>query len=425
MRTLLFILPAVMLAQAPSGKEAAMVSAVDAEAPAAVTFLERIVNMNSGTFNPAGVQAVADVLEAQFRSLGFSTRQLSGAATKRGPHLIAELKGSPNRKRVLLIGHMDTVFELSSPFQKFDRKSDEHTDGPGTSDMKGGLVVMLSALKAMKAAGALDGANITVFITGDEEAAGDPLAVSRAALIAAGKASDYALCFEGGASRDGKDYGTIARRGSASWRLTVHAKTGHSSQIFSDSMGDGAAFEVARIVNAFREQLREPNMTFSVGMILSGNNIQLEPGGHASVSGKSNIVPGEALAIGDVRALTRDQVARVKDKMQSILAKNLKGTRAELQFEDRYPPMSPTAGNQALLDKLNGVNATLGQPVMEALDPMLRGAGDISFIAPYVDSITGMGAYGGGGHAPGEWINLTRQPLQAKRAALLIYRLTR
>jgi glutamate carboxypeptidase len=166
-------------------------------------------------------------------------------------------------------------------------------------------------------------------------------------------------------------------------------------------------------------------MTFSVGMMLSGNNIELSPGGQATVSGKPNIVPGEALAIGDVRALTPDQVARVKDKMQSILAKNLKGTTAELKFDDRYPPMAPTAGNAALLAKLNEVNRTLGEPVMEPLDPMLRGAGDISFIAPYVDSMSGMGAVGAGAHAPGEWVDLTRQPLQAKRAALLIYRLTR
>jgi glutamate carboxypeptidase len=417
------LLIALIHAQPPTARESAMLTAVDAEAPDAIAFLERIVNMNSGTFNPAGVKAVADVLDAEFRALGFTTRQLSGDATQRGPHLIAERKGT-HGKRVLLIGHMDTVFETSSPFQKFDRKSDTHTDGPGTSDMKGGLVVMLSALKAMNRAGALDGANITVFITGDEESAGDPLSVSRGPLIEAGKAHDFALCFEGGARHNGKDYGTIARRGSAQWQLSVHAKTGHSSQIFSDEMGDGAAFELSRIVNAFREQLREPNMTFSVGMILSGNNIELEPGGRGTVSGKPNIVPGEALAIGDVRALTPDQVARVKDKMQSILARNLKGTRAELKFDDRYPPMAPTPGNIALLAKLNEVNNTLGEAVMEPFDPMLRGAGDISFIAPYVDSISGMGAVGGGAHAAGEWVDLTRLPLQSKRAALFIYRLT-
>jgi glutamate carboxypeptidase len=418
-----FFIPLSAPAQPPSAQESAMLKAVDTEAPAAVAFLERIVNMNSGTYNPPGVKAVADILEGEFRLLGFTTRQLPGDATKRGPHLIAERKGARGQ-RVLLIGHMDTVFEPSSSFQKFDRARDDHTGGPGTSDMKGGLVVMLSALKAMNHAGALDGANITVFITGDEESAGDPLTLSRGPLIEAGKAHDVALCFEGAARHNGRDFGTIARRGSAQWQLSVHAKTGHSSKIFSDEMGDGAAFELSRIVNAFREQLREPNMTFSVGLMLSGNNIDLEPGGRGTVSGKPNIVPGEAIAIGDVRALTPDQVARVKDKMQSILAKNLKGTRAELKFEDRYPPMAPTPGNAALLAKLNEVNKTMGEPVMEPYDPMLRGAGDISVIAPYVDSMSGMGAAGGGAHAAGEWVDLTRLPLQSKRAALFIYRLT-
>ena len=415
----LLLFPILMSAQ-----EAAILKAVDAEAPAAIALLERIININSGTFNPAGVKAVASVLETEFQSLGFTTRLLSGDATKRGPHLVAERKGT-HGKRVLLIGHMDTVFEPSSPFQKFERASDQHSAGPGTDDMKGGIVVMLSALKGMQKAGTLDGVNITVFITGDEEAAGEPLALSRGPLIEAGKAHEVALCFESAARRNGKDYGTIARRGAAQWQLRVHARSGHSSQIFSEEMGDGAAFELSRIINAFREQLREPNMTFSVGMILGGNSVSIEPGGRGTVSGKPNIVPGEALAIGDVRALSPEQVARTKDKMQSILAKNLKGTTAELKFDDLYPPMAPTAGNAALLAKLNEVNQTLGEPAMEALDPMLRGAGDISFIAPYIDSMSGMGAVGGGAHAPGEWIDLTRLPLQSKRAALLIYRLTR
>ncbi|MEO8025245.1 MAG: M20/M25/M40 family metallo-hydrolase [Bryobacteraceae bacterium] len=417
------ILAGIAMAQAPTGQESAMLKAVDAEAPAAASFLERLVNMNSGTFNPLGVRSVADVLDTELRLLGFTTRLLSGDAVKRGPHLVAERKGT-HGKRVLLIGHMDTVFEPSNPFQRFSRAGDLAV-GPGTDDMKGGLVVMLSALKAMQKASALADTNITVFITGDEEAAGDPISISRGAMIAAGKSNDYALCFESAARRNGKDYGTISRRGAAQWEIRVRAKTGHSSQIFTDAMGDGAIYELSRILNAFYEQLREPNLTYSVGMVLGGNGIAVEPGDRATVSGKPNIVPGEALAIGDVRALSPEQVARTKDKMQSILAKNLKGTTADLKFEDLYPPMPPTPGNVALLAKLNEVNKTLGEPEMEPLDPMQRGAGDISFIAPYVDSISGMGAAGAGSHAAGESIDLSRMPIQAKRAALLIYRLTR
>lgn len=366
---------------------------------------------------------VGKVLEKEFQTLGFATRWVSMDAVKRAPSLVAERKGTRG-KRVLLIGHMDTVFEPSSPFQKFARTGDSAT-GPGTSDMKGGIVVMLFALQALKGAGLLDGATITVFLTGDEESAGDPIELSRKDLMEAGKNSDCVLSFEPLLSQGGKDYATTARRGGTRWDLRVQAKSGHSSQIFSDSMGDGAIFELSRILTRFHDTLREPNMTYSAGLALGGSDIKLDPNGDASVSGKVNIVPGEARAIGDIRALSAEQLARVKDKMQSITAReNLPGTKAEITFHDAYPPMAPTAGNAALLAKLNEVNRSLGSPQIEAVDPMLRGAGDASFVAPFVAALDGLGAPGKGMHAPGESVDLARLPLQSKRAALLIYRLT-
>jgi len=150
-----------LLGQQLSKQEAAVVHSIDDEAPAAVALLEKIVNINSGTFNPAGVIEVGKVLDREFQALGFTTRWVPMDAVKRAPSLVAERRGSRG-KRVLLVGHMDTVFEPSSPFQKFVRTGDIAT-GPGTSDMKGGIVVILSALKALKSAGALDEARITVF----------------------------------------------------------------------------------------------------------------------------------------------------------------------------------------------------------------------------------------------------------------------
>ena len=252
------------LGQQLSKQEASIVHSVDEEAPAAVALLEKIVNMNSGTFNPAGVVEVGKVLEREFQALGFTTRWVPMDAVKRAPSLVAERRGSRG-KRVLLIGHMDTVFEPSSPFQKFVRTGDIAT-GPGTSDMKGGIVVILSALKALRSAGALDGARITVFITGDEESPGQPTEISRKEFIEAGKNSDAVLSFEAGITEQGKDYASTARRGATSWELHVHAKAGHSGGIFSASAGDGAIFEVSRILNLFHDTLREPNMTYSAGL---------------------------------------------------------------------------------------------------------------------------------------------------------------
>jgi glutamate carboxypeptidase len=410
------------LGQQLSKQEASIVHSVDEEAPAAVALLEKIVNMNSGTFNPTGVLDVGKVLEREFQALGFTTRWVPMDAVKRAPSLVAERRGSRG-KRVLLIGHMDTVFEPSSPFQKFVRTGDIAT-GPGTSDMKGGIVVILSALKALRSAGALDGARITVFITGDEESPGQPTEISRKEFIEAGKNSDAVLSFEAGITEQGKDYASTARRGATSWELHVHAKAGHSGGIFSASAGDGAIFEVSRILNLFHDTLREANMTYSAGLVLGGSNIKVEPNGDASVAGKVNIIPGEALAMGDLRVLTPDQLARVKDKMRSIVGtRNLPGTKAEITFTDNYPPMAPTPGNVKLLEKLNEGNRALGMAEIQALDPMLRGAGDVSFVAPFVAALDGLGATGTGSHAPGETVDLSRMPLQSKRAALLIYRL--
>lgn len=412
---------ALAFGQGPTARQTEMLSAIDADAPAAVALLEKLVNVNSGTFNIPGVIAVGKMLEPEFQALGFQTRWISGDAVKRAPHLVAERRGTRG-KRLLLIGHLDTVFEPSSPFQKFERSGDRAT-GPGSSDMKGGIIVMLSALKALHRVGLLENSTITVFLTGDEESAGQPTSISRKEFIEVGKNADAALCFEGGAQQGGKDYASTARRGSTTWELRVSANSGHSSGIFGERLGDGAIFELSRILSLFHDTLREPNMTYSVGMVLGGADIRVQPGGEASVTGKANIVPGEALAIGDIRALTAEQLGRVKDRMQSILAKNLPGSKASIQFKDAYPPMAPTAGNVALLGYLNEGNRVLGLPAMEALDPMLRGAGDISFVAEYVDSLSGLGANGSGSHAPGESVDLGRLGLQGKRAALLMERL--
>jgi glutamate carboxypeptidase len=401
----------------------AMARAVDSEADASVKLLERIVGMNSGTFNRAGVHEVGKVLEAEFSALGFRTRWVSMDALGRAPHLVAEHDGGRG-KRVLLIGHMDTVFEPSSPFRQFVRRGDIAT-GPGVVDDKGGVVVMLSALKALKAAGALDGARITVFITADEEHPGSPVETARAEFIDAGKHADATLCFEAGMRVGGQDYVSTARRGASSWTVSVKARSGHSGAIFTKEIGDGSIFELSRILNRFHDELREPDMTFSAGLALGGVSTHIDPAGAASADGKDNIVPSDAQALGDIRALRPEQLTRVKERMRAIVASSLPGTQSEIAFEDGYPPMAPTAGNTALLERYSEASEALGLGRVQALDPMRRGAGDSAFVAPYVDTISGLGAAGDGMHTVAEKVDLKSLPIQAKRAAQLIYRLTR
>lgn len=324
---------------------------------------------------------------------------------------------------MLLIGHLDTVFEPDSPFKGYVRNGDTVT-GPGVNDMKGGIVIMVGALRAMKAAGTLKRADITVVLTGDEERVGRPVEIARRDLIAAARGSDVALDFEGLATEEGADMGSIARRSSNTWTVRVKAKPGHSSGVFSDAAGYGAIYELARILDAFRQQLREPNATYSVGLVLGGADAALNrdaTGGKAS--GKANIIPGEALAMGDLRTLSNDQTDRIKARMESIVRESLPGAQATLEFTEGYPAMPPTEGSRRLLGELNAVNAALGYPPMRELDPLRRGAGDIAFVSHIIDGLVGLGAGGEGAHAPGETMDIPAMRRQTRRAALLMSRL--
>jgi glutamate carboxypeptidase len=422
---LLLIASTLFAAEHLTPVETKIVESVQASTSESNALLEKIVNINSGTFNAAGVRTVGEVLRPQFEKLGFTVRWIPQDEVHRAGHMVAERKGT-HGKRVMLIGHMDTVFEPSSPFQKWSMKSPTVASGPGTSDMKGGLTIILYALKAMQKAGALDGTNITVFLTGDEENAGEPLDISRKDFIAVGKASQAAVEFEGGSRSDGRDFATIARRSASLWNLKATGVEGHSAGIFTDHAGSGAIYEISRILAAFEAQLKEPDLTYNTGVIVGGSNVTFDPAKNTGTAiGKPNIIASTAYASGDIRTVTDEQLQRVREKMRQIVAKHLPRTGAEITFEDKYPSMAATEGNQGLLKVLNSVNLDLNMEAMEPLPPSKRGAGDVSFVAPYVDSISGFGSLGGGAHAPGETIDLSRQPIQTERAALFIYRLTR
>ena len=405
--------------------EAQISRTIEREYERSVRLLERLVNQNSGTFHHAGVKIVGDMMRAELEPLGFAVRWVPMEKAGRAGHLIATHRGKTGAKRVLLIGHLDTVYEQDSPFQKFKRIG-ESAEGPGVGDDKGGMVVIVAALRAMQAAGVLAAANIEVVLTGDEENAGDPIALSRADLIAAGERADVALDFEGLVIEKGTDMGSLARRSSNSWTLSTSGKTGHSSLIFNPEHGDGAINELVRILARFRAELPEHGLTFNVGLIAGGDQVALDDRQVRAVAGgKTNIIAAKTIARGDMRALSREQIQRVKTKMTKIVADHAPATHAELRFDPGgYPPMAPTPGNHALFEKLSAVNHSLGLPPMGKLDPLKRGAGDISFVAHSLDSLAGLGTYSTGDHAPGETVDLTSIRRQAKRAAILISRIS-
>jgi glutamate carboxypeptidase len=416
------LLPRTLPAQTLGKTEQAVRAWVAAHHEEQIGLLQRMVDIPSGSLNLAGVRAVGALYRAELDALGFKTRWVElPAEMRRGGHLVAERSGPRKPKagqRLLLIGHFDTVFEGAG--QKFVRV-DSMARGAGTSDMKGGDVILLYALKALAAGGQLDQMDVVVVITGDEESTGRPLEVTRQPLIDAAKRSDIALSFEGGS----RDNASISRRGASGWLLRVSARQAHSAGIFGAGAGYGAIYEIARILNAFRETLAgQPGLTFNPGLIGGGELLAIDTSGYAyAASGKTNIIAPTAVARGDLRFLTEGQKDSARVVMRAIVAKHLPGTSAEISFEDSYPAMPVTRAGEALLAQLDSVSRALGYPAVSALDATRRGAGDISFVAPYLPGLDGLGALGGGAHSPQETVHLPSLKMQTERAALLMVRL--
>lgn len=409
--------------QSLSANERKMREWIQAHTAEQTAFLEKVVNINSGTLNLAGVKAVGDEFAREFQALGFETRWIPmPPEMKRAGHLFAEHKARKRSrntgKTLLLIGHLDTVFEGEG--QKWTVVDDSTARGAGSSDMKGGNVVILYALKAMKAAGTLDDTNIIVAFTGDEESSGDPDSISRRDLVQAARRSQAILAFEGDAGK-----ATVARRGSSSWIVTVTARQAHSSGVFSPGTGYGAIYELSRILTQFRDSLsNEQYLTFNPGVVVGGTDVKYDSANiSGSASGKINIVAPSAYAHGDLRFLTPDQLTNARAKMREIVSRGLPQTSASISFYDGIPSMPPTPGNFSLLAVLDTVTKALGYGPTEALDPGLRGAGDISYVSQYADALDGLGVDGSRSHTPDETVNLRSIERSTERAAVLINRL--
>jgi glutamate carboxypeptidase len=399
---------------------------VDEREKEGLDLLERAVNVNSGTMNFAGVRAVGELFREPFTRLGFTVRLTDGSAFGRAGHFLATRAGKAGAPKVVLIGHLDTVFEKDSPFQRFERLPGDppRAKGPGTTDMKGGDVILLTALQALAAERLLDRLDLRVVLMGDEEDSGTPLALARADLLAAAEGADVALGFEDG---DGRfENAVVARRSASAWTLRVKGRPAHSSQIFRDGYGDGAIFELARILDGFRRDLSsEANLTFNPGVVLGGTAIDFDRVQlRGTVAGKDNVIAGDAVATGDLRTLSPEQHASVKARMQAIVAAHLPETSAEITFDDGYPPMAPTPGNHALLALFDETSRDLGFGPVGAVDPRQAGAADISFVATKVKrALDALGLKGTGGHTAEETADLSTFPKQAKRVAVLLARI--
>lgn len=411
---------------AQKGKmEKKLIKAVDEHSAAAIDLLKKSVNINSGTMNFPGVIKVGELFKAELEQLGFQTELTNGEAYGRAGHLIAKRVGKKGPK-FLLIGHLDTVFELDSPFQEYTMLDENIMKGPGVADMKGGDVIIILAMKALNEAGVLDDMSIEIIMTGDEELSGEPIELSKKDLIEGAKRADIALGFENG-DNNPKTI-VVARRGSSDWQLKVTGVPAHSSQVFTKDVGVGAIYEASRILNEFYLQLsKEKDLTFNPGFIIGGTDLNLNDdltGGTAF--GKDNVVAQQAIVHGDIRATSLEQLEKAHGIMKQIVANNYPNTSAELIFNDNgYPPLALTEGNTKLLKVYDTVSQDLGFGAVEAVNPRNAGAADISFTSGYVDmALDGLGLTGGGDdHTIEETGDLRTVATQAKITAVLMYRL--
>jgi glutamate carboxypeptidase len=410
--------------------EQRIVAAVRAHSPQALELLRQSALINSGTNNLQGVRAVGQLFRTQLDALGFQTRWIDmPPGMQRAGHLLATRTGTPGKgKRLLLLGHLDTVFEPGDATPLWAPQGNgpgARVRGQGVSDMKGGDVVAIEALRALQQAGALDGTTISVMFTGDEEEAGHPHAVSRGDMVEVAKRSDVALSFEGSLlDKDGLATATVGRRATAGFELKVAGRQGHSMGVFGVN-GFGAVYEAARILDAFRQQVAEPGLTFNPGLIVGGTEASLDASQiRGTAAGKTNVIANTVIVKSDLRYLDYAQRDRAQARMRAIVAQNLPGASASIRFEDSYPPMAVTPGNLKLLEAYSHASRDAGLGPIGMVPPEARGAGDIQFIAPLIDSLDGLGANGRGMHSPEEDLDPVSIERGAIRAALLIYRLT-
>lgn len=421
--SLFLLIIVISRSQQLSKVEQQIVKNIDGDMATTLALLKESVNINSGTFNKEGIKKTGELYGKELTALGFTVEWISMPdSVQRAGHLVAYRKGKKGKK-LFMVGHLDTVFEPDMPANPFTLLNDSTATGQGVVDMKGGDVLVIAALKSLHKQGLLNDVSITVYFTGDEENAGEPRSVSRGDFIERAKQHDIALAFEAAA---GMNTVATARRGASEWKLEVEAKQAHSSGVFGTA-GYGAIYEASRIINTFREKLsNEQYLTFNPALFIGGSEVsynnELQKG---EVSGKTNIISPKTVVIGDLRFLSEQQKEKARETMREIVSQHLAGSKATIHFKDGIPSMPPTPGNEALVKVVNEVSMSLGYGEVKAGDPGSRGAGDISYIAEYLDCLDGLGASGKGSHAPGEIINLKEYPKLIKRAALLIYRLTK
>lgn len=382
----------------------AMPTAADLLAPALAhmeTFvrdLADLVAIDSGSYSPHGVNRVADRVRDSLTRLGFTAERVPLGRAETGDAVLARKPGrlppEAGGRRVLLLGHLDTVFEDGTAAARPFRTAGRLAHGPGVCDDKGGLLAGLTALRLLAGAGWEDYAEVLFLAVPDEEIGGP---ASRALTEATAREADVALVLE--CARENGDL-VVARKGVSDFRIRVTGRAAHAG--IEPGRGASAALAAAHLVVALQAlNGRWQGVTVNVGVVRAGT--------------RSNIVCPDAELRLEVRAATRDGLRRATDAVRELGQRRLvPGTSAAVHQIDVCPPMEATHASRTLLAEAQGLAADLG---LRFDGVHTGGVGDANLVAgtgtPVLD---GLGPVGGADHSPDEWLDLDSVP---QRVALL------
>ena len=352
--------------------------------PAYLADLETLVNIDCGSYTPEGVNRVADAVIGHLTWLGAAVERIGAGAAPDGRPLgdlvIGRLAG--NGPRLLLIGHMDTVFEPGTAAARPFRVDGGRALGPGVSDMKGGLLAGLTALAAAQAAGHRPS---VTFVANPDEEIGSPF--SGPVIRDLATRHDAALVLE--CARANGDI-VSARKGIAEMVVTVHGRAAHAG--VEPEKGRSAILAASRLVESLHAlNGRWPTVTCNVGVIAGGT--------------RPNVIAESCRLEVDLRAANTDEFGEAAATAAEIIAAtSVPGTTAEQQVIASHPPMEKSAASVRLVELARSIGAELG---FEVRDALTGGASDANTTAAAgLPTLDGLGPIGGDDHAPPEWLDL-------------------
>jgi len=374
---------AAAAAPAPAGRDAKVWAAAEAAREGQIALLREVVNIDSGTGDAAGGGKVQDIVAARLQALGMTVKRVPAEAAGLPDNLVATLDGTGTR-RILMIGHTDTVFGPGTAAKRPFRIEGDRAMGPGVSDEKGGVVEGVVALQILRQLGFRDFKRITFLVETSEER-GSP--GTRALIDRLVRDADVEFNLEPG---DPPDKVTVWRKGSATYHIDVHGRAAHAG--VAPQEGRNAAVELIH-------QIQGADAFPKSGEGLTANLTILQAGTRA------NIIPEDASAQINVRVRDRADFDRVQQTLEAnARTTQVPDTKVTVTREPAFPPLADSPATLALADRAAKIYASLGLTLGRGGN---GGASESALAADAgVPALDGLGPVGGGFHSDAEYLDM-------------------